>query len=222
MSTIGIGVTTFRRPKHLALWLSQVEAFTEQPYSLYIANDSVDRRGIAYRKTECLSALRDCDFIFLFDDDCFPISEGWTDFFIQSHKSSGNDHFIYLKETSSIVMIEEKSGIQSFNNCGGTFLFLTKTVIERVGGFHKGYGLYGFEHAGFSQRIHAAGLTPSGHYLCPSGAGAFIYAMDYDSHLPFNKKVDHRSSITVDEALFSLEKNKTLFETDLKSIYQKL
>ena len=188
---IGIGVTTYKRVKHFELFSEQVEKYTSKDSGITyaVALDTLgERKGIAYRKNECLRALKDCDYIFLFDDDCFPIKEGWANFFINAHKASGQHHFLYLKETPTIKKIsnwtnfvKNETYINIYNNCGGAFMFLTKEAIEKVGAFDERFGLYGFEHAQYSDRIHLAGLTPMGKYLSPAGAGEYIYAMDYRS-----------------------------------------
>ena len=237
---IGIGLTTFNRPKHWQLFLDQIMLHTNvqsHEYKSYVANDGVERKGIAYRKNECLKALKDCDYIFLFDDDCFPIKDGWAEFFIHRHELSKQHHFLYLKETSTIKEIKRHEyrwnpgcdepvfcDIIEYNNCGGCFMFLTKEVIEKVGGYNKNYGYYGFEHAGYSQRIHAAGLTPMGAYLCPYGAGEYIYAMDYDFHLPFNKQVNHQPSMIneINKIPEYIEQNRKVFLKDVETIYQPL
>lgn len=236
---LGIGVTTYQRPTHIALWNEQMKKHIPSatiPHEVYIATDTPMRMGIAYRKNECLKALKDCDYIFLFDDDCFPIRDGWADYFINVHKVSGQHHFLYLGETATIKQInkfqcnEMASGnwriiyINSFDNCGGAFMFLTKEVIKKVGGYNKGYGYYGFEHAGFTDRIHQAGLTPYGKYLCPSGAGEYLYAMDYNFHLPFNVKVKHQSSLMNEMGSVKnyIEQNRKVYLEDIKTIYKPL
>lgn len=223
---IGIGVTTYRREKHLALWKQQVSANLPPNAKIHIAEDTfADRKGVAARKNECLAALKDCDFIFLFDDDCFPIRDGfdnWWDFFIATHYRTKQHHFLYMKATGSIKEISFYNDIRSFNNCGGCFMFLTQEVIQKVGGFCKDYGYYGFEHAGYSKRIHLAGLTPMGEYLTPSGAGKHIYAMDYDNYLHYNRSVNHSPSLVnelskVDEYVSF---NHQVFLKDIQNIYQ--
>src|ERR1044071_5616458 len=106
---IGIGVTTYNRPSHIALWKEQVYKHApECDYQIYIASDSFVREGIAFRKNECLKALRNCDYIFLFDDDCFPIKNSWTNYYIDAHKISGQHHFLYLQETGTIRIIKQE------------------------------------------------------------------------------------------------------------------
>lgn len=220
--TIGVGVITFNRPKHLTHWLKQYESFKTPNMKLHIANDNHDRKGVAYRSNECLRELKECDYIFIFNDDCFPIAEGWAEFFIEKERLSKQSHFIYLKETGAIRRINGGFPyINSYNNCGGCMMFLTKEVLEKVGAFGK-YGIYGFEHAGYSQRIHKAGLTPMGPYLCPEGAGKYIYAMDYDFHLSINKELKHHSSLMPSTIARHIQQNAAAFEEDLKTIYQPL
>ena len=223
---IGIGVTTYKRPEHLEVWRQQIDILRPPDSVIYTAYDAPERKGIAYRKNECLRTLKDCDYIFLFDDDCFPIKNGWAEFFIESSKITKQQHYLYLKETQTIKKIKwdyDYSILGEYNNCSGCFMFLTKEAIEKVGAYNPAYGYYGFEHAGYSNRIHAAGLTPRGKYTCPAGAGDYIYAMDFDYHLPFNKQVKHDPSLKDELHLLEsyLKKNKEIYDNDTK-IYQPL
>jgi hypothetical protein len=227
---IGIGVTTYNRPQHIALWKEQIYKHApDNVHEIYIASDSDTRLGIAYRKNECLKALKGCDYIFLFDDDCLPVKNGWANYFIQAHKISGQHHFLYLRETETIRKIREELvgenlTLNIYDNCGGCFMFLTREVIEQTGGYNRNYGYYGFEHAGFSNRIHKAGLTPLGMYQCPSKAGEYIYAMDYDFHLPLNKQVSHHSSLAgeINNINSYIEQNRKIYLEDIQTIKQPL
>lgn len=230
---IGIGATTYNRPAHIKLWKEQTRKHTSlEECEVFIASDSFRRKGIAYRKNECLKALKDCDYIFLFDDDCFPIRNGWTDFFIDAHNASGQHHFLYLKETGTIRKVKEylvtsdmrMFRINEFDNCGGCFMFLTGEAVDKVGGYNKHYGYYGYEHAGFSNRIHQAGLTTMGMYLCPERAGEFIYAMDYDFHLPFNRQVNHSPSMAdeISNVPGYIEHNHEIYLQDIQTVNQPL
>ena len=219
---IGIGVTTYNRPQHLELFKSQIEKYLPKDAKLFIAFDDIERKGIAFRKNECLENLKDCDYIFLFDDDCFPIKEGWADYFISESNATKQQHFMYLKETATIQKIRTVANVDEYDNCGGAMLFLTKEVIEKVGGFCKDYGRYGFEHAGYSNRIHQAGLTPMGAYLCPADAKEYIYAMDYDNYLTFNKQVKHAPSMSNEIGNIShyIKVNSEIYQKDIQTIYQ--
>lgn len=234
MSSIGIGVTTYNRPDHIKLWQGQILKHAPVGSIVFIATDTPTRKGIAFLKNECLQKLKDCDYIFLFDDDTVVIKDGWAEYFIEAHRQSDQHHFLYLKETGTIKCIQkvrtatlvpgaEPIIINIYDNCGGCFMFLTKEVIEKVGGFNKNYGYYGFEHAGYSNRIHTAGLTPMGKYLCPAGASEYIYAMDYDFNLPFNKQVNHQPSMIneIEKIPSYIEQNRKVFLMD-NEIYMPL
>ena len=70
MSSIGIGITTYNRPDMLNKCLEHIKKHTfNDNVTIYVADDSNERKGVAYRKNECLRALKDCDYVFLFDDD---------------------------------------------------------------------------------------------------------------------------------------------------------
>jgi GT2 family glycosyltransferase len=183
---IGIGVTTYKRPKCLAKWLEQVDkTYTNDYVIIHVAEDTdEDRRGVAYRKNECLRALKDCDYVFLFDDDCYPIQAGWIKFFIYS----GYEHLIYC-DPKFHGLRNEIGNLLVYNDCGGVFMFMAKSAIERVGGFNEDFGLYGFEHAEYSNRI-----LNSRAYPVLKGTENYIYAEDYS-----NPK--HKSSITQHEKM---------------------
>ncbi len=209
---IGIGVTTTgNRRNHFDLWVNQVAGlglFDKMSYSK-------DFDTIAKAKNNNLNDLKDCDYIFLFDDDCFPIKEGWAEFFIEHHKRTGNHHFLYLNHTHRPINVID--GIGSYLNCGGCFMFLTKEVINKVGYFYDKYEKYGYEHAGYSNRIHQAGLTPSGMCLCPEGSNQYIHSLDLDL-----KKfdIDHTPSLNVHEVLKHSTANQQLYKEDIKEIYR--
>lgn len=202
---IGLGCTTFNRPKHIEFWAKQVSQFSDPDAVCHIANDSQDRRGVAFRKNECLRELmkENCDYIFLFDDDSFPIKSGWEQFFIDHLKRSGQNHFCYLFEHPECKKISTKDGISSYTAANGVMMVMTKEAIERVGGFDLNFGIYGGEHAGYSQRIYYAGLNTMGAYLCPDGAKEYIYSLDLQKNKP---EIDrhfpkHKSSMPHEEAL---------------------
>ena len=238
---IGIGVTTYKRPKHLKLWEEQVAMFMPEGAELFIAHDNTKRLGIAARKNQLLLEFdfKKCDYIFLFDDDCFPIKEGWADLFINASKLSTHQHMMYLKETGTIKKIGSvdvtptydefgvkvdgniRIVIDSFNNCAGCMMFLTRDVLLKVGGYGK-YLNYGFEHAGYSDRIHQAGLTPLGRYSCPAGVEEYIYSMDYDysKRELYQRKVDHKPSMGALEMKTQIAMNKENYERDIEQVYQ--
>jgi hypothetical protein len=215
---IGIGVTTYKRKDILDITLMNIYKTTNRPFSLYVAEDTdLDRRGISYRKNECLVNLKDCDYIFLFDDDCYPKKENWVDFFVQAHKISGENHFNYLKKE---LHHKKKTDfyldwcISSYEKCGGVFMSITQKALKTVGGFYTGYDTYGFEHIGFSNRVYNAKLN-SDVFLSVDGSEDYLFAFDYEVK-------GFKSSITESEKELYQEKNKRLYKDDVLKQYQNI
>lgn len=64
---IGIGITTYNREDLLDECLWKIAAYTRSEHTIYVARDTnEDRRGIAYRKNECLRNLKDSQLHFSF------------------------------------------------------------------------------------------------------------------------------------------------------------
>jgi len=170
-------------------------------YFYYCAKDTVDdRKGVSARKNECLRALSHCDYVFLFDDDCYPNKDGWANFFIES----GMNHLLYLNDS------HEKTGdvdnVEIYKECGGVFMFMTKGAIERVGAFNEEYDTWGFEHAGYSVRI----LGERHAFPMLKGTSEYIYSLDYS-------EPDFKSSIKDEEKNALISKNLTIFAKDIET-----
>ena len=168
MPNIGIAITTTSaRPHHKAYW-ENIALFSPLCVGMKIKFIH-DVKGVAAAKNECLRELKDCDYVFLFDDDCFPIKEGWAQMFIDAHNVTGCHHFSYLHD----------------------YLH-----IRNVGAFNEAFGLYGYEHVEYSVRCKLAGLAPH-HNVCPDDAPDFIYSMDLDSYADFD--FSHVPTLSVQE-----------------------
>lgn len=200
MPKIGIGITTRNRTECLKLCLDQFLKYTTDERIVLFDDASFEdsyniaknfklnithvysplQLGVAKAKNECLKRLKDCDYIFLFDDDCFPILEGWIDHFINCSINTGQQMLIYnfnnwhypIKPT-----LTDKE-LHYFSTGTGAMIFLTKKVIDIAGGMSKDYGLWGHEHNGYAHRIHNLGLTPKGTFTSPVGCDKFIYSLD--------------------------------------------
>lgn len=214
---IGIGITTTPARKDIfELCRRQVDKYSKGCEVVIVEDDR--RRGVAHSKNRCLTSLAACDYIFLLDDDCFPLNNRWIPAHIEAHKKTGNHHFMYLTDTPSIFKLGEREGIGRYNNCAGCFMFLTREVIEKVGGFCKDYGRYGFEHAGYSHRIHKAGLTPWGGYL--SLNERTVYSLDLDCDMYWGVEVKPNVPPAGMEKL--INENKKIYQREKDIVYQPL
>ena len=199
---IGIGITTFNRPECLKECLEHINKHTFMDnVTLYVAQDTnEDRKGVAFRKNECLKSLKDCDYVFLFDDDCFPINDGWVEFCI----NEGSEHLLFLCDR-----FHGKINDTTYHNCGGVFIFMTKNVIERVGAFNEKFTPYGFEHAEYSNRITGQRT----HYPTNIKLNDYLFAHDYSTE-------NHKSSISYEEKQKCVKNNwDKYFEKQIKNVY---
>jgi GT2 family glycosyltransferase len=202
MVSIGIGITTYNRPECLKECLEHIykHTFTNN-VKIYVATDTdEDRRGVAFRKNECLRSLKNCDNIFLFDDDCYPIKDGWIDFCI----NEGSEHLLFMDDK-----FHRKMDDKNYLDCGGVFMFMTKKVIDRVGAFNEKFMQYGFEHAEYSNRITGQRT----HYPTNINLKDYIYAHDYSTP-------NHKSSITDEEKQVCIKNNwDKFFNEPIKSVF---
>jgi hypothetical protein len=190
---IGVGCTTYNRPRTLKLWIKQFLKHTQNlPEGIEIGYHiqhfhPKKHSGIAAVKNECLRALKadGCDYYFLFDDDCFPIHDMWYAPFIEAHLRTGQHHFLWLKDDSAYYpinvgrkLLKEENGVTIFRNAQGCCMFMTKNVIEEVGGYDEKFGAYGSEHENYSMRCMQLGYNTLGPYLSTPGIEEFIHSLD--------------------------------------------
>lgn len=182
---IGIGITTYNRPECLKECLEHIHKHTfMENITLYIATDTnEDRRGVAFRKNECLRALKDCDFVFLLDDDTFPVKDGWVDYFVNSDE----EHLLFLnRKLHGDYSVQGDRKV--FLNCGGVFMFMTKKAIEKVGAFDEKFELFGFEHADYSIRI----IGHKHSYPMLKYTEQYLFSHDYST-------LNHKSSMSKED-----------------------
>lgn len=210
--TIGIGITTYNRPEHLKLCQQMIDFNTDYGFRFYVHDDK-EQKGIAYGKNMCLNKLKDCDHIFLFDDDCFPIKEGWIDYFI----NSGYNHSCYMTGKYQPLHYADKH--TTYLGASGVFMYITKKTLETVGYFNPEYGRYGFEHAGYSHRVFQAGLIPS-RFICLNDTKDYIHSLDLDG-IEGYEYLDHKCTLNDDEKRESIRLNDKIYhkETTEHQIY---
>lgn len=201
---LGIGITTHNRREVFNHTVEQVRRFAPADSRIIVVDDHSDNPapgalyakqplGIAAAKTACLWHLQDCEYVVLLDDDICPLAEGWYDLLIAAHRASCIHHFTYVpaKDPSTVrpwdahfVMMrrwDTAPAILDYNNTTGCLLFMTREAVTTVGAFGQYPGPYGFEHAGYSQRIWRAGLqNGAGPYCTVEGLADIMWSLDYD------------------------------------------
>lgn len=212
MERIGIGLTTFNRNRTILKTISKIKEFTKVPYKLVIVDDGskVPLENATYRfkinqgapiaKNKCLELLDDCEYIFLFDDDTFPIKEGWHDAYINADIKHLNYTFKYPFE---IV-----DGVRHLQNPNGCMMYIHNDVLKAVGGFDTGFIKYGYWHGAFSNRVYNSGFTPDP-FVDIIDSKDYIYCLDQE-------KTGHRTA-TIDRGKY-LSANKKRYIDTIDSI----
>lgn len=173
MARIGIGITTRNRNDVLKECLVHFRRNMPEDSILVVVDDASDipvekatyrfqeNAGIAKAKNKCLELLDGCEHIFLFDDDIYPISARWHEPYI----SSAEGHLMYIFENFKARRIGDSSieyrdrKITSYTHPRGCMIYIDKETLQKAGGMDEGYGIWGYEHVDWSNRIHNMGLT---------------------------------------------------------------
>lgn len=204
---IGIAITTRNRPEVLSICLRHFSVFKPAfEYAFVVMDDNSDeseakkneqscvehgfsmsyvyaqdRMGIAKAKNQCLERLGDCDYCFLFDDDCFPKKLGWDELYVNCYKHSGCHHLLYNAHIGPYAPVGKAFGVEEYNAELGVLMFMTRHCLDVIGGFDERYGIYGYEHIEYTRRAQEAILTNKlGRSCVPLTASNYIYAFDLD------------------------------------------
>lgn len=199
-----------------------VDWFRNQVDAEVVLRRSSNRMGIAKAKNACLYPLQDMDHVFLFDDDSWPMVEGWAHKWSNATDAHGIHHSMVIAEIldrygKPIYSVTNTIGsgdtaINGWSNCLGCVLHFTNKAITTVGGYDEANAknVYGYEHAQMSKRCRDAGLTSGIMYPSPRDVYNWIYCVDihwqwYKTLPPLEvpDKKFFRSSVTPEEARLS-------------------
>lgn len=160
---IGVGITTHNRPDAFQKTFHEIKRRTPGA-KIVVVDDASDipvqeatyrfekNVGIARAKNKCLELLDDCDHIFLFDDDTYPIVDEWWKPYVESPEP-------HLAFSWNLIDVYRDSKHAAFHASGGCMLYVEKHVLQAVGGMETCFGRWGWEHVNWSDRIHNAGFT---------------------------------------------------------------
>jgi hypothetical protein len=168
--------------------------------------------GIPKAKNKCLE-LADAwgaDHIFLFDDDIWPIVDGWWQSYVESPEAHfqycwsdilpgkyGNKHYYGIGKR-----FYEDDHMFSFSHPRGQMLYIdAKKVLPRIGGFDPIYGKGMVEHCDWSWRIHNAGLSTWKNQDV-IGSENLFYSIDENenSEPDFVTTIDNHMRTVIDQA----------------------
>lgn len=205
---IGVGITTHNRWDTLWHTLGEIQRLTPGAKIVVVDDASTtqpevwdgdigyyhfeENVGIARAKNKCLEMLEDCEEIFLFDDDAYPLVENWWEPYVNSPEPHLMRIFADLageKKLRDIREVYRDHKHVAYTGPRGMMLYLNRLVLTTVGGMDVAYGKWGYEHGDWSNRIHNAGLT-TWRFADVINGGDLIYSMD--EHEEIERSVEKR------------------------------
>ena len=207
MKNIGIGVVTcgIRKLNDNIL-----------KYNPVIFEDK-ERKGAAYCRNMLIKQFYDegKDYIFLFDDDCYPCIQGWKERIID-WTSKNNVHYLAGIDIKNANILSAKGDTLRCENCYiGAYFFLDRKCIETIGYYNTEYFRYGYEDITYSRRAKAAGLLgDSEGYPFPSWMNMYIHSMDMFQENPIG-------NMTQEEKDNYIKMNGHIFQNEMKRIDNK-
>lgn len=200
---IGIGIITCNRPDYLKGLIKSLFLCDEYIDELVVVNDgqpiknvelfkgeliqNKNNLGVGKSKNKALKYLldKDCDFIFLIEDDIIILDKEVFNKYIQASKITGIQHFNYgpgtpfnrkqnkqfdlhnrheLSQDSEpdprLVIDYGKTKIALYTHVAGMFSFFTKNVLQTVGLIDENF-YNAWDHVDHTYRIIKAGYHPS-------------------------------------------------------------
>ena len=174
---IGIGVITTQTRKIN----SNIFNLISQPTEFYVYTD-YDHKGCSYGRNECIKHLYDanCDYIFLFDDDTYPVIKGWENKIIQ-WMIQENVHvlgIIDIKNNEPTQLLKNNSVVYQAGTAG-PFVALDRFAIEKIGYYNTDYTIYGWEDVAYYGRAKQIGLCVFNDGIrVPVWLNTYIHDMD--------------------------------------------
>ena len=201
-----VAITTYNRPEVFKECYDNVLKYVPKEDIIIVGDNNPDyiecdyafseRVGIPRVKNKCIELFMqtDSEYLFLLDDDTFPIHYEAFSRYIESNLN----HACYTFYNN----FRKHDGYRSFRLVNGCMMFFTRKCFETVGGFDVRFGIAKYEHVNMSGRIFNAGLTPA-RYIDIYSEGLW-HCMDEDK--------GHVRSLTVKENEQLLKSGYKLFK----------
>lgn len=222
---IGVGITTHNRydtfkksyeeiikrtPNAKIVVVDDASAIPVKEAS-YRFNNNV---GIARAKNKCLDLLDDCEHIFLFDDDTYPLVDEWYKPYIECSEP----HLMYIfkdfatniKLNDTIKLYQDSEKV-AYSHARGCMLYFDRICLDKVGGMNPLFGKWGWEHPNLSERIYNCGLT-SFRYMDVVNSKGLIYSADeHQKATSTVKGIERTKQISINRPIYESMKDSKEF-----------
>lgn len=221
---IGIAITVHNRNETAKITIDKIKSLSPKNSVIVIVDDASEipydgadyrfksNAGIAGAKNKCIELLYDkgCTHFFLFDDDVYPLVKDWHLKYINTginHLCFSFDKFINGRPNGRKIN-SQFNGLVEYHEPCGCMLYLTRECVDKVGGMDPEFGKWGFEHVGYSMRIHNAGLTPKP-FLDIKNSTDVLYSLDWDQTI--------KRSVSASDRSKHIPKNQAKYKSEIKS-----
>ncbi|MBZ1874906.1 glycosyltransferase family 2 protein [Klebsiella pneumoniae] len=195
---VGIAISTHQRPEVLKQAIEQHMKYLPAGALVVVIDDGSKPAavvpdgvqllrhetslGIVASKNASLSALMDagCEHLFLWDDDAWPIADGWHLPYIESPEPHLAYQFLDLagrNKLNDMAVLYRDDKHVAYTGQRGVMLYYHRSAVEKVGGFDPVYGRGMYEHPDLALRIHNAGLSTWA-FADVVGSEKLIHSMD--------------------------------------------
>ena len=204
----GIGVITVGKRELDSGYTS----YLSQSTTLHIHFDYL-RHGPGYGRNECIHTLYEagCDYIALFDDDCFPYAADWQDYVVGGMQKYNIHHLQIWQYAqhhptpgSELVFVPDTIG---------AFSVLTRKTIETIGYYNPHYSKYGWEDVGYVRRVRKSKINGTDKAVSLRTLPKYIKALDVET----NPKPGFNgfANMSWDEKQAAIESNRSVFVDEL-------
>ena len=170
-----------------------------------------ERIGAARGKNELIKLMlsKGAEYMFIFDDDCYPVIPGWEDKIIEWSKRNKVHYLAGIDYKNANLQNAFGDTLISVNPYIGAFFFLDRKCIEKVGMYNEKYIKYGWEDVGYSIRANKAGMTGGKGWFSPAWINMYIHSMDMfcECSEPNMSQDDKNKYIELNREEFNMEVN---------------
>lgn len=186
-NNIGVGILSYNRLQSLAGLITSIRKYTDLTRTtIFVSDESTDpkvwewlkdqkdiiaftnpRIGIAGNTNRLLRCLDRFKYKLLLNDDVEILANGWDIFYFNKMVDTNIKHFCYRQTGvyNATRPVANKSGIITVQDKPhGAVLAIHDDAFRKVGFMDESFGIYGYEHVDYSDRIMRAGFTPNGYH----------------------------------------------------------
>lgn len=178
-----ITYTTWRREIELVECLNHHAKYSKGIDIFVYSDDKDNPVGISKAKNACIREFMAGDYthLFMFDDDSYPIKNGWHELYTQSELNHACYTFYRPKKRHKTH--------NEYRLSNGCMIYMTRGCVETSGGMDV--DLYNkYEHKLLSENIYAWGLTPCP-FLDVPNSSEYLYCKDQDNG--FKRSFDNKT-----------------------------